>query len=538
MDYQTHNAEFIYGSARFAERDEIFRAGLLGKDGLPLGHYGNKILRLESDGARISILGAGGGKTTTILAQLLCLPNTMPLMCLDPRGELAAISQTSATRQSIHCFYWNPKHLHGLPSHSINPLGDITLDSPHLHTDIQIAARDLIPLSGGNNSAYFEKRAQGWTGSMYKSRVEQDGFVSFPSFYRMVNKIEGDPIAWADELEAMLSSRFEDVRRTANEMLVKQQDTPKEFGAILGEILAHIDFLSDPDLRDSLEGGDLSLSGLVGQKQTVRLHLMPPAEFIQLWSPIIRTKFSRLMNLKSRAPQARRVLLLVDEAGQLGKADFLLRSFTFSRGAGVVVHAFFQDIGQIRRNLGRDAVISFLGSAVVQQWSAARDYESAELISNKLGQETLIYNDEGAQARARKEARARAEAVFYGADPFEHTRDYAHFEEEAHRGTKMRRPLMSPDEIMNMPEDQQIIFISGRNLPPILANKYPYFTRREMAGLYLPNPYHPPMNKVRVKGRFREKWLRVHTVPVPEKYRLFPQYQGQDTLQQIEGFPL
>lgn len=535
---QKHNSEFRYGSARFAEHEEIARAGLLDHTGLFLGHWRDKPLRLKSDGARLSILGAGGGKTTSLLSYLLILPNTMPMMILDPRGELFSISLAAATRQAIHVYLWNPKRLHGQPSHSINPLGDIQLDSPHLHTDIQIAAQDLIPLSGGGNSQFFELRARDWTSSLYKSRVEQDGFVSFPSFYRMVNKIEGDPNGWANELETMLTSRFEDVRRTASEMLVKQQEAPKEFGAILGEIYAHISFLSDPDLRASLEGGDLALSDLVGNDQTIRLHLMPPAEYIELWSPVIRTMFSRLMNLKARAPKARQVLLLVDEAGQLGKAEFLLRSFTFSRGAGVIVHALFQDIGQIRRNLGRDAVISFMGSAVVRQFSAVRDFETAQLVSNMLGRETLIYDDHAVQARARREANARAESVLYGADPFEHGREYAHYEEEAHRQSKMQRPLMSPDEIMNMPEDQQIIFLSGKNLPPILANKYPYFTRREMAGSYLPNPYHPPLNKVRVKGWLKDKWLPVHTIVVPEKYRQFPQYQEQAHLSYVEGHPL
>ncbi|PHR60978.1 MAG: hypothetical protein COA43_04865 [Robiginitomaculum sp.] len=537
MHYQTHNEEFRYGSARFADYEDIHSAGLLDKNGLPLGHFDNDVLRLDSDGARLTIAGAGGGKTTTLLSYILCLPNTMPMMVLDPRGELASISIHTLALQSIYGYYWNPKRLHCLPFHSINPLDDITLDSPHLHTDIQIVAQDLIPLSGGGNSQFFEMRARDWAGAMMKSRVEQDGFVSLPSFYRMANKIEGDPRAWADELEAMLNSRFEDVQRTASEMLTKQQDTPKEFGSILGEIYAHISFLHDPDLRASLEGGDFSLSGLVGQSRTARLHLMPPAEFIGLWSSVLRNMFSRVMTLKSRSPQARRVLLLVDEAGQLGKADFLLKAFTFSRGAGLVVHAFFQDIGQIRRNLGADAVISFMGSAVVRQFFGIRDYQTAQLVSNMLGQETLIYDDEAAQARARKEARARGEAVLYGADPFENANDYAHYEEEAQRRSKMRRPLMSADEIMNMREDQQIIFISGQNLPPILASKYPYFTRREMAGLYLPNPYHPPVDRVQVQGMLLAKWLPVHSIAVPHKYRLFPQYQGGTALQ-IEGYQL
>lgn len=372
---------------------------------------------------------------------------------------------------------------------------------------------------------------------MMKSRVEQDGSVSLPSFYRMVNKIEGDPTAWADELEAMMGSRFEDVRRTANEMLIKQQDTPKEFGAILGEIYGHISFLSDPDLCASLEGGDFSLSQLIGQKQTARLYMMPPAEFISLWSPAIRLMFSRILMLKGREAQARRVLILVDEAGQLGKAEFLLRAFTFSRGAGLVVHVLFQDIGQIKRNLGNEAVTSFMGSAGVRQFFGIRDPETARLISSMLGFETLSYQDEAGQARARNQRRAQAEAVFNGADPFAHARDYRHYQEEETRQTKMQRPLMTESEILNMPEDQQIIFISGQNLPPILANKYPYFTRREMAGRYLPNPFHPPMDRVRVQGRFGKKWLKVESLTVPQKYRLFPQYVGGHALQ-VQGYPL
>jgi len=534
--HETHNEYYRYGSAGFADDDDV--KPLLRKDGLPMGYWDNRLIRYSSDGGRLTIAGAGAGKTTTLLSYQLCMPNpNTPMVILDPRGELGAISKNTLAPQKIEGYYWNPKGIGGLPQHSCNPLDFITIDSPYFHTDIQMIITDFIPLSGGGNSEYFELRARDWACAFLKSRTEQDGFVSLPSFYRMVNKVESDPQAWADELEAMMASQFEDVRRCAHEMLIKQQDTPKEFGAIIGTLYARTSALDDPELRASLEGGDFSMSQLIGNPITVRYHLMPPAEYMGLWSFILRIKFSATLILKSRKPQARRILLLVDEAGQLGKAEFLLRGFTFSRGSGVMIHAFFQDIGQVRR-LGADALTSLMGSATLLQFFGVRDFQTAQLVSNMLGKETLIYDDEGVQARAAHQSQARANAILYGADPFEHAEDYSHYEEEAQRQSKMQRPLMTPDEIMNMQEVEQIIFISGQNIPPIKTNKYPYFTRREMAGRYLPNPYHPPTDKVRVQGLFGKKWLRVNTVPIPQNYRLFPQYKGQTHLQQIEGYPL
>jgi type IV secretion system protein VirD4 len=85
-----------------------------------------------------------------------------------------------------------------------------------------------------------------------------------------------------------------------------------------------------------------------------------------------------------------------------------------------------------------------------------------------------------------------------GHDPIASARDYKRFKAESEHRAKQTRRLMTPEEILSLPEDRQILFISGLNLRPLLAEKYPYFTRPEMAGKYLPNPYHPPLDSVSV----------------------------------------
>ena len=45
-----------------------------------------------------------------------------------------------------------------------------------------------------------------------------------------------------------------------------------------------------------------------------------------------------------------------------------------------------------------------------------------------------------------------------------------------------------------------------------------------MAGMYLPNPYHPPTDNVPIKTRFGSKRVPVIRERVPERFASFPQH--------------
>lgn len=57
---------------------------------------------------------------------------------------------------------------------------------------------------------------------------------SLKNLMRIVNLVEAGSGAWPDVLQGMPRSSFDDERRTAGEMLVKQQDSPRGFGSIMG----------------------------------------------------------------------------------------------------------------------------------------------------------------------------------------------------------------------------------------------------------------------------------------------------------------
>lgn len=534
MDSEYFNREAErFGSAAFATKEEVRRAGLFQSTGVPTGYWGDQLIRLGGDGHILTGAGAGAGKLTTLLAYTTCLVPHMPMLILDPRGELADISIHTLAPAQTYGWIWSP--LSG--GFSCNVLDIIRLEHPHFHAIIKFVVDGLIALSHGNGR-YFELRAREWLEAIMKALVERNSQISFPALYRVLNIIEGDPKAWADFLELMLNSRFADVRRTAAEMLVKQQDTPKEFGSILGEIYAHTSFLNDPRLLAALESSDLSLSALVDPARTSRIYLNVPAEYLGIWSPLLRVIFTVAMLYKSLTPGGRQVLFVIDEAGQLGRFEGLLRAFTYGRGAGIRCWALFQDIGQIEAHYGVAAVQTFMGSAQMRQFFGVRDLRTAELVSNMLGTQTLIYDDALAQSAARRHAyNAALRSIMLGDDPFEKGADYAHAVRASSHRTKQARPLLTPAEVLALPEDRQIQFISGLGLNPILSWRHPYFKRREMAGCYLPNRNHPPLDSVEIATAFGAKRLRVIEGRVPEKYRSFPQYRSGFG-SWIEGYPL
>ncbi|MDF2368870.1 TraM recognition domain-containing protein, partial [Sneathiella sp.] len=225
----------------------------------------------------------------------------------------------------------------------------------------------------------------------------------------------------------------------------------------------------------------------------------------------------------------------VDEAGQLGRADFLLRAYSYGRGAGIRAFALFQDIGQIKRNFGPEGVQGFLGSAQTRLFFGIRDIETARMVSDMLGYETLEFDDTLQQSNARRQKRKILNGIMNGDDPFEAASEYSHYAKaETHRAKQTRR-LRSPEEILMMPEDKMIAFISGKNLKPMELVKRPYHLERAMAGYYLPNPHHPPANKVKVKTLFGMRWRKVVTEPVPTSLAHLPQY-ASGSWQYVEGY--
>lgn len=539
----TFHEEFRFGSARWATHDEVLHAGLVGQPGPFIGFAGGRPLRLAGDAPLITFGGAGSGKLTKVLAYNVCgfrlgdgwsTPRRM--LVNDPRGELAAISISNQIRFGKTAYCINPYGLHGLPKHRVNPWNILRKDSVTFHADVKLQIADLIPLPTGDEK-YFSARAREWSEAQVRTYVAMKAVsktrdaVSLPEFYDLVNAIE-DPSYWESFAEQMLNQPESDIRRVAAEMDSKRRDAPKEYGAIMGSLFESISFLSDPSIRETLSGSDFSLEVLC--REDCNVYLMIPAEYLSLLAPMQRAVFGATILYKNRHPSAPGVLLVVDEAAQLGNFEALLRAYSYGRGMGLRAWSVWQDPGQITRNFGQAALSGFIGSSQCRQFFGVRDYDTARTVSSMLGQQTLEYDSVLEQDAAKRNLSRVVSEVMNGGDPFAAGLSYAQFARAAKHRTKQARALMTPDEVLNMPEHEQVLFVSGLGVAPIRAEKHPYYTRPEMAGAYLPNPYHGPRDRVRIAGDWRGS-ARVITERVPFRLAHWPQHQSGEW-SYVEGY--
>jgi type IV secretion system protein VirD4 len=78
---------------------------------------------------------------------------------------------------------------------------------------------------------------------------------------------------------------------------------------------------------------------------------------------------------------------------------------------------------------------------------------------------------------------------------------------------------------MQMPIEDGILSIHGKGIYPYQYKKVHYFENPEMAFRFLPNPFHPPFDRVSlVLGKGRIKTVPLITEAVPDEIAHLPQY--------------
>lgn len=525
------NALDRFGSAGWADQSDIHKAGLhKNKQGSLFAGFSpskNKALMLGGDGHLTIIGGAGCGKGSSLLSyNLLGKGWDSSALINDLKGELAAISLHHLHKRNLSGYCINPYNLHGkapwfLPQHGLNPLAILSPDSITLTADIQMICAMLIVIPSATKDSYWEVRARQWCSGLLKFLILTFAKATLPDLYKLINLAESDPDTFAQMAKNdMMATNDAEVMRVAGEMLFKRKNSEREYSSIMGTIFKNLGWMDDPALQECLSGDDFSLEALTSEK--AHIYLIIPAEYVATLSSFIRLIFGVGMICKQRKPDADRVLYLIDEAGQLGYFEALENAYTFGRGAGIRTCGVFQSLGQM--NSYPSGYQTILGSSAARIFMGTRDYETASLVSRMIGEETLEYDAPRAQADARKAKMETVRAMLTGDDPFKSAYEGLHYSAHASRKEKIRRALITPDEVLSLPEDRMILMTSGLNCPPILARKINYFEHKDMTGTYLPNPYHPPYDRVGTKTLFR-RTKRIISEAVPSDLAHWPQFQ-------------
>src|SRR5437867_44716 len=149
------------------------------------------------------------------------------------------------------------------------------------------------------------------------------------------------------------------------------------------------------------------------------------------------------------SPSHARLLLMLDEFPALGRLDFLQTALAYLPGYGIMAYLIVQDLAQLSQTYGRDE--SIVSNCHVRIAYTANKVETAKVISEMAGTMTV-------HRQARTYTGSRLSPVLLHVMASEQ---------------ELRRPLLTPDEVMRLPDDAALIFVTGR--PPIYGQRIRYY---------------------------------------------------------------
>ncbi len=523
-----------FGTACFSSTNKLVKAGLVSNGGLHHGYTFEKHpqqIGYDADTASILIGAAGTGKFSTHFAYQLLHPESTAF--LDMKGEAAAT--TGMTQPDCDCYFFNPYGLWTdapwfLPaSHRFNILDFVDSNSPMLFEDMLTIALDGVskPKGGGASEHFYGKAVEVLTAVLVSTK-DMNPNASLIDCYNVLGDMRGsggDDHFASLHYPVMMASSYSAVQKVAQEMMEKREKAPGEFEGILSTISNSLKILGSPALQRVLSGkSTITMPQLVASERPVKFYIMIPVHLVESCAGIIRMLISTLTIAQQRNPKMR-LNIIIDEAGQLGNFTTLCRLYSFGRGSKCRVHSAWQNIGQGFDNLGKDAFDTVFANAQSKIILGIASEHSAKFISDYLGKQTYEYESYVRHGHAKlNQARTMREAMT-GKPLNEILPDIAKDWQISNSTEAVSRALMTPDELIHMPPDQGLLDFHSLGVRPYLYQKRHYFENPDIVHRFLPNPFHPPYDRVMLPIRWgRKKSVPIISEPVPDEIAQRPQY--------------
>jgi type IV secretion system protein VirD4 len=449
-----------YGSARWAEVQEIKAAGLFTAKGVFLGRLEHSYLRHDGPEHVMCFAPTRSGKGVGLVLPTL-LSWTSSAVVHDIKGENWQL--TAGWRSSFsHCLLFNPTDL---KSARYNPLLEVRKGAAEVR-DVQNIADILVDPEGAlERRTHWEKTSH----SLLVGVILHVLYAEQQKTLTRVTEILADPAqSFEKTLRIMLATNHLGtaelpkvhpvVAATARELLNKSEN---ERSGVLSTAVSFLGLYRDPIVSRNTESCDWRIADLVSAGKPVTLYLVVPPSDISRTKPLIRLILNQIGRRLTEALNAengkqRQLLMMLDEFPALGRLDFFESALAFMAGYGIRAYLIAQSLNQIAKAYGENNAI--LDNCHVRIAFAANDERTAKRISDALGTATEL--------RAQRNYAGHRLAPWLG-----HV--MVSRQETA-------RPLLTPGEVMQLPPDQAIVLVSG--LAPVRASKLRHYEDANFVG--------------------------------------------------------
>jgi type IV secretion system protein VirD4 len=467
------NTKTVRGTAEFASVTETAKAG--GAGALLTGRTSNGLLSYGGNGHLLTFAPTGAGKgVSVVVPNLMAYPGSV--VCIDPKGAIAAVTAKSRHNRGQEVVLLDPFNAAedamqatgqrdlwaALPRSTYNPFSRLDPKSRYIVDDVRVIAGSLI-VQGDSKNRFFTDSARAVLEGLILYQLASNGRLTTDTLLQMA-------FATRETYEKVLLA---DMRRLGKEFGGKLERLANqiedfltgEMGASVWSTLRqNLGLLDTNALRDVMQSSALDFRALKDKPTTI--YLVLPAHALETHGVWLRLMLAVILRELSdaRVPDYP-VLFMVDECATLGRLEILETAVGLMRGYGMKLWLIFQDLPQLK-SLYDNRWSSFISNSGVKQFFNVNDLETAEFVSKYLGEKTLNVQSESMSGKTQV-AGSNISAT--------------------------GRRLLTPDEVIRLSVNEQILFYEGRN--PVRAQKLCYYEDSEFKdkdngeNLFSPDPY-------------------------------------------------
>ena len=472
-----------HGSAKWASADEVKRADLLHPKGLFLARWRDPqrrrrpfYLRYEGPQHVLGFAPSRSGKGVGwVLPTLLTWPGSV--LVHDIKGENWALS-SGWRKEALGslCLRFDPTSKDGSAAR-FNPLLEIRL-GPNEVRDAQNVADMLVDPDGRGAKDHWDLTAEEllvgtilhvlYVGREKSLRGCLD-LLSHPTrpIANVLNEMvdtEHDPAGehgWMDRSTGELTKTHPVVAGAARAVMNKSEN---ERSSVISSAVKCLSLFRDEVVAENTSACDFRITDLVQQEQPVSCYLTVPPSDLSRTRPLVRlliqqmgrrlTESLHFEGGRAVSNTRHRLLFLMDEFPSLGRLEFFETQLAFLAGYGVQAFLIVQDLSQLYATYGRnESIVSNCGIRVA---FAPNRIETGRLLSDMAGTMTVH----------------RSRRMYSGHRLSPWLSHVMASEEES------PRPLLTPDEVLRLPENATLVFRAGHR--PIYAEKVRYYEDRRL----------------------------------------------------------
>jgi len=481
-----------HGTARWANRQDLINAGLLGKepsehpDSLIIGGWKEPGAKAEEPPEYLThtgpeslttFAGSGSGKTAaSVIPNLLCYESSA--FVLDIKGELWETTAGYRHDELGQVVMFHDPSREDARGARFNPLDEVDITSISAVRDVQMIAEYLVPSEGEEENAntHFINSARSLTVGvvLYELSLAHEKGEQGTNITTVLSRVTTPNQSFSEYLSEM--QRFDQgsesvvrvVREIASEMQAKES---REFSGVLSSMTTPLSKFRDPILASATETSDFRIRDLIDEETGVTLYLtIRPRERDRLgnyFALFVNLLFRELTNEASRPDVFRHKLLMsFDEFTSLPPLPVVQQSMDVMRGYGLKAHIVIQDIESINNLYGDHE--TFTSNSKIRIAYTPAKLPTAELLSGMTGKSTVT-------GKTVNHQRKNMDIVATSSTESEGIH---------------QRPLMTADEVMRMKiprldandrmveAGESLVFVKG--CPPIKAIQTPYFFDDEL----------------------------------------------------------